>query len=377
MNTEGWWFAQLRPASHVHVFELGHRAALFDESRQALQELNQTALEIWRLVAANQTCAEVAAALEAAGVAPADANVFASAALLDWLRSGLVVPVEVEALRSNGPEHALRIVADGRAYVLRMFGEAQARDLLTILSHFASDVVQSPSIIDVVGRWGRNFVFYNGQAQGMSEPHQTPPRVKALIGGDPAIGSQVGFLVHGALLSANGKRLFLAGEPGAGKTTLSLALASSGFAYGGDDVTRVYPDGSACGVPFAAAAKRGAWPLLKRYVPELESIPVLERGDDVLVRYVLPPNLDTLGPRPIDITIALQRGEEAGAQLEPVNPLDSLVAFLDSAWAGGRQSTDAQTLLALASEFSRMRHYRLIYSDLEGAVAALQDLVTR
>jgi hypothetical protein len=370
-----WKRAKFVPATRVHVFELGDRAALFDERNQKLQELNDTAVGIWKLFEAGMTCAEVAEALEEAGAPPENAQTFPIVAAFDWLQLGLIVPEEVETLRRSKPARALAVVVDGRAYELRVYGEPQAHDVIGLLEHFAGEASQA-ALIDVVGIWGHNFVFDDGQAKGMFEPRQTPPRVKAIIGGDPEIARQAGFLVHGALLSANGKRVFLTGEPGAGKTTLSLALASAGFAFGGDDVARVHADGTVTGVPFAAAAKPGAWPLLKAYVPELESLPILERAGGVLVRYVLPKQLDALGPLPIDITIALQRGEEEGARLEPVNPLDALVAFYESAWSGGRRSAEAETLLAVARRFSHARHYRLIYGDLAEAVTAIQDLVS-
>ena len=60
-----------------------------------------------------------------------------------------------------------------------------------------------------------------------------------------------------AALVRNGRMLLVSGHPGAGKTTLTLALVDAGFGFAGDDLALLNSEGRVTGVPFAPAIKAG------------------------------------------------------------------------------------------------------------------------
>jgi hypothetical protein len=200
------------------------------------------------------------------------------------------------------------------------------------------------------------------------------PQLKGLLTELYAASVDGGFLAHGGFLTRGETALFLSGAPGAGKTTLTTALAASGWAYGGDDIVRIEADGRACGAPFAAAVKSGAWSLTEPYAPEIAGLPTDRRGDGQLVRYWLPPTLAERSPRPIGAVILLARQAGERAVLRPIEPLVALTAILGSAYAE-RWSLDGQALEALAATLEAARCRRLVYSDIAEAVAAIETLV--
>ena len=71
------------------------------------------------------------------------------------------------------------------------------------------------------------------------------------------------FNVHAAGLCRKGKTVLLAGRSGAGKSTLTLALTQAGWAYMGDDMLFLQPDGrTLLGFPQGISYTRGANRLL-------------------------------------------------------------------------------------------------------------------
>jgi hypothetical protein len=187
--------------------------------------------------------------------------------------------------------------------------------------------------------------------------------------------ADTGFFAHGALVSLAGKSVFLAGSPGAGKTTLTLALVSNGFAYGGDDTVRVSADGTAKGIPFPAAAKSGAWRLLSGDYPELTSLATHERDDGQLVRYVAPGRMDEPGFRRIDLFLRLDRRPRVKARLEEMAPLEALHVLFKSGYTERPLNRPTEVVRGLARNLTAATCARLIYGDLAEGVAVVRDAV--
>jgi hypothetical protein len=176
------------------------------------------------------------------------------------------------------------------------------------------------------------------------------------------------------LVSRQGRTLLLTGPPGAGKTTLTLSLCASGFAYGGDDIVHIRSDARAEGAAFAAAVKEGAWPLLKTQWPELEAAPIYVRYDGKRVRYLAPTDCAEPSPKRIDAVIVLQRCADGAPRLERIEAQDALCVLLASGYAE-RGSMDGDMLDALASDLSGAANARLTYSSAADAIACVELLL--
>jgi hypothetical protein len=175
-----------------------------------------------------------------------------------------------------------------------------------------------------------------------------------------------------AFLTRHDKGILLSGEPGAGKTTLCVALARSGFEYQGDDIVRLDGNGKAAGTPFAACVKSAAWPLVERYAPEITALPVHRRGDGKDVRY-LPMQLSPRMPRSIDYVLLLSRQADAAPAFEPVEPLEAFSALLESAFSA-KGAITAPALKTFANAIDSAASFRFVYSNLADALKAIEDL---
>ncbi len=369
-----WSTSPLAPSSRVRTVRAGARTALFCGRAQQLSELNATAADIWAWLREGLSCAAIAARLEGSGASPSEAARYVQSAVSEWLRLGYAAPVEVSAALSGAPSSRRRLRIAGAPFELRFFQDAPVDRFDLLFAQLADESADPAAAVSIVGRFGEEFVFLDDAPVGMTPPRRTVPAVKALLTEEYCKVTTEGFLAHGAMVSKGGKRVFIGGEPGAGKTTLTLALTGSGFAYGGDDIVHVTADGAAQGAPFPAAAKSGAWALLSPYVPEIDALAIHERADSQITRYVAPRRLDRDGPRPIDVMLLLARRPGAAARLEPVDAMDALCALIESGYS--RQGAlEAQTIVALARRLSSATRLRLQYDDLAGAIALVETLV--
>jgi len=370
-----FWESRLLPSRFIHAIEIGGQLALFNERTQRLYDLNETAAVMWRCFSDALSCASIARHLQDLGATSADAAAFTASAVTEWLRAGYLAPRDAVAALAQQPSASQALRIGPLSLKLRFFGETDPKPAAAVFGQFACDEAQAGPTVQVVASTNCDFLFVDDVPIGMSTPRQTVPALKALLTEQYCHAVAEGFVTHGGLVSANGRRVFLSGAPGAGKSTLALALTTCGFAYASDDIVHIGADGRASGIPFAAAAKSTAWDLLDPYLPHLASLPLYERADAQVTRYVLPERLDQDGPRPIDIALLLARKTGAEAQLEPLTPLQMLCTLLDSGYSE-RNALDASTLEALAANLARAKSYRLIYDSLPGAIATIESLVS-
>ena len=354
------------------TFVVGDATALFCERTQRLSALNDTAWRIWRTLDGGGSCADAAADLEALGAAPDDARAFVESAATQWLQAGYFAPQDILDLVAGAPRSVLQYLAAQLSFALRCFDAvpAAAASAFAALSRPSGE---PDATFDLVGRGEFVFLFLGDSALGMFSRDEIAAALKAQVTEQLCRSITDGFLTHAGLVAANGRRILLSGAPGAGKTTLTLALSGSGFAYGGDDIVHVRADGSAVGVPFSAAAKEGAWPLLEAYCPQLSDLPVCPRADGKVTRYVTPAILDHDGPRPIDVVLLLVREPGVKARLEPVAALDAVCVLLDSSFSQ-RGSLRAEALQAFAASIAKADCRRLVYESLDAAVSAVREL---
>jgi hypothetical protein len=177
--------------------------------------------------------------------------------------------------------------------------------------------------------------------------------------------------LHAATIFPDERALLICGRPGAGKTTLSVALEHAGWALAGDDLALLDASGSVAGVPFPIAVKAGAWKLLAQYRPDLASARVARRPDRKRVRYLAPQARISASPRRVGWVVHLRRRPGDRVTLAPMGAIEALECLLEEA-AGRDQKLSPAGFEALASLVNGAASYRLTYSRLEDAVAMLR-----
>ncbi|HEY8616502.1 hypothetical protein [Phenylobacterium sp.] len=354
--------------------EVDGRPLLFGEAGQQLVELNPTADLIWRGVASGEPPSQVVETLVALGVAPTDADAFVKSCLQAWLAGGQLIPTAALDALAQAPVAVRHVALDELSVTLSFHGSVDVAAVDAVFGHLCAGRPGDGVRLAVVGIGALYVLFVGGRSLPPVGPDGLAPAIKATLTDHYVQAVSGAFLAHGALLVRDGRSVFLSGDPGAGKTTLTLALSAAGFQYGGDDIVRIEPDGRVLAAPFAAAVKSGAWPLVEAFAPAVAGLPTWLRADSQRVRYYLPPNRAERSPRTLDAVLLLDRQAGAAAALQPLHAVDALTAILASAYSA-RGALDAAALQGLAGSVARARPHRLVYSDLDAAVALIAGLL--
>lgn len=363
--------AAYTPNPGVRVLRLGGRRLLHSEDHQQVLELNETAERIWRVLEATGSAAAAARELTELGLPPVQARGFVDDAAQQWIAAGLIAPGALAALLERG-RPADRTLAIDELIVDLHLHDVDSRELDAVFGHFYGGGEGPRVRVAIVEHAGQLLFYLERRLVLACGPDGLAANLKAVLTDLYVDRVENGYLTHGALLANGDRTLLLSAEPGAGKTTLALALAAAGWRFGGDDIVRISPDGLARGVPFAAAVKSGGAPLLSGSWPMLERLPEWVRTDGQRARYLLPPRR-LQAPRPLDVVITLARQAGAAPALQPISPVEALDAIIHSAYARRWRMT-GEALCNLAATLERAVCARLVYSDLQPAVAAIGEI---
>jgi hypothetical protein len=349
----------------------GDRAALFSEERQKLFELNASAAYIACRLAEGITHTGLLEDLVRQGFGRAAAEAAIKALLLAWSFEGLAA---ADLCFEQSPAWRTQDIAIAGISARLAYQDAELfASIAPTFAHLEAGSSARPILYHVAQRPPFAFISRDQGPAAIVTPMQAAPALKSLLVSDVLDTAEGIAALHTACLIYKGRALLLSGSPGAGKSTLTIALEAAGFEYQGDDIALLERSGKVQGVAFAATAKTGAWPLIRAVRADVDDARIHHRPDGKRVRYLPPARKAGAQAHPIGWVIRLNRRPGAAAMLAPLQSFDTLSDLLGEAHSrsGGASIKDLNVLLRALSD---ARCHELVYSDLTQAVQAIQRM---
>ena len=365
---------RLRRADGALFRVVGGQTVLFSEARQSVLELNDTAAFIWCHLQDGVAAESLAGKLVENGLGEDEAADFVQTALAEWQRLGLVHNGSGNLAGDAGSPVALRRLIDlgGLAVEIRCGPERCADLLAPSLQGFPTGSGPAEIRLDIVAHDVRFRLLRNGRLLRSCSAEEVAPLLREALTTELLDHGVYAVALHAAALVHEGRILLVCGEPGAGKTTLALALVQAGFGFAGDDTALLDAAGRVAGVPFAPTVKKGGWRIAARYRPDLASAPTFRRRDGIRLRY-LPVIRHTPGALPVGWIVVLRRQAEGAASLEPIEPVEALRELIAGAFTPDERLSRTG-FDALARLLEGAQSYRLVCSSANDAAARLGEM---
>jgi hypothetical protein len=224
--------------------------------------------------------------------------------------------------------------------------------------------------IDIVAHGDRWDIVVGGQLKATCETASIVAQVERLLIQTVVAATPHLLTLHAAALQRDGRPLLLAGPSGAGKTTLSIALARAGWSFGSDEIVLLGRDQDLRALPLPPCVKASSFPLIESWFPELRSAPEHERYGHI-VKYLPIRSMPLSGMRGSVVFLRFDpRGPNEIQPLDRFGALERLLAqcvFVPPEF----QHDDVAQLLRWHSEQS---YYGLSFCDCDAAVAILTRL---
>ncbi|MFB6453005.1 PqqD family peptide modification chaperone [Bradyrhizobium tunisiense] len=357
----------LRPASDAVFALLDDRPVLFSETGQKIFELDGVGAFVWCKLSQGASLEEIYQELGTLDIDDHTARRFTRELVNVWIDRALLevdwrMPIDCAFSAILG-RHRIGVRAANRDLLRRLISPFCVPDQ-GAGGH--GDIAIEAMMLD-------EQVFLRGEDSSVSrcEVEALAPTIKAHITERLIRSDRWVFSLHAASLVKDGMGLLLCGQPGAGKSTLTLQLVNAGLRYAGDDVALGGADGTICGIPFAVTLKEGSWDLLSRLHGDRYHGTHC-RSDGVLVRYVPIPDAhhECFSASWI---IFLNRIASGPAELTVIDQLDSMKRLIENAFAAdGRLSRVG--FLALKRIVLGAQSLQLTYCEAVEARHVLMDL---
>lgn len=348
---------------------LDGRNVAFSEREQRLFELNDSAAYLWQRLADGVEPDVIMAEMRAGGAPPDVAKACVLQAVADWRRCGLVLGDGGEPqAKQNGPRQMLCV--GGVCIEVRFSTDTLASLTMPVFSHLEVEARWPQVVLDVVDAGDDIRITPSGKTSVSCPADVFVPTLKGILTTEILERAAYTVALHAAALVRNDRMLVISGAPGAGKTTLALALHHAGLDFASDDVVLLGHDGDAVGLPFAAGVKSGSWPLLATRWPDLLAVRDFKRPDGRRVRYLRSQSVIEPALRPVGWIVMLRRQSGAVAALSRIDAVTATRGLLEGAFTPGRRLT-AAGFEGLTGAVSRAECYELTYSNLDDGVNTL------
>ena len=385
----------LQPRADVSFHPLGGAAALFDPVSQRVFTLDEPEAVAWCLLAEaggghDQAAADLA---RVAGLSAGQAHAWLGAAAAQWSAAGLLD--EPPALRFPTVDVAPVWPPPGGDALCLAPGAAAARRRYRVLDSVvevafeeagfaaAADAVLGGLLTDapptlacalarLEDRSGWAVAVDGRVAERVARASQSVPTLKLALT-RLALGHARGFAaVHAAAVARRGgdggwRSALLPAPAGSGKSTLAAGCMLAGLELVADDTVVLDDSGLLRPMPFALCLKEGSWPVLRRAGAGIDALPVHERPDERLARY-LPPRVAADGPRPLAAVVTPRWEAGAPAELRRASPREAFDLLLPQVFPLAGPPLNAEAVARVASLVERVPCFTLSYDALADGV---------
>jgi energy-coupling factor transporter ATP-binding protein EcfA2 len=185
--------------------------------------------------------------------------------------------------------------------------------------------------------------------------------------------------MHAAAVADKNNCILLPANCGSGKSTLTAALAGSGFQYCSDDMVFLTSNPVEMRpAPMAMGIKSGSWDVLEKYYPQLPVLASHERADGKVIRY-LPPPPHSYTKHPtgtLAVTHIIFPGYREGekAAVTPLTPAQGLCRITQAGYDVQGGLTEA-CIEQLVEWIADIPCYEFRYGNLDDAVNFLKEFL--
>lgn len=350
---------------------LGEEWILFVGGAQRAFSLNPAAVYLSDRLEAGATREQLVAGLCSAGQDREPATQATDAFLAELSNLG-ALHCSIQCGCDGDEPDPLQVSIGGVTFLLRFWDLSLQREFRTLFDQPAT-VPSSGEVvvIDIVRDGETVFWAQEGGPGGAAPVHLAVTSLRNLMF-KHLLAQSDEVALHAACLARNDETILLCGAPGAGKSTLTLALLRNGFEYLGDDVTFIDEHGEVRALPFPLTLKEGSWPIVPHLDVEPDKLPTWDRADGLRVKYLPTQSPNQHERRPVRAIVSLLRGQAGEPSIQPRPKLDQLRALLAEGYAAsGKASSDA--FAGLVELVNSAACAELRYSDAQHAAQVLRD----
>lgn len=338
---------------------------LFSSRRQQLLELNQASAVLAYLLQGGATRETLIEALTRIGIVADTAASWVSDFLRDLSSNGMLELAEFDSIQAAATQN-LSIAGCSLNVV---YGSVTLRDLIAPpydpLVRNSTDSDCKIHLVEV-----DEFVGVGERPTPVVERIYAATTLKGRILEHVLAHKEHLLALHAACMIDDAGAVLLLGSPGAGKTTLSVALLAEGLSYGSDDVTLISNDGSSLGVPLPIGAKEGAWPQIASSYGDLSGFPIHLRPDGQKVRYLVPPGPAVENPTAVKAVVRLRRTGDSPPSIVSISSAEAMTELLrESRALDGRCSIEIVQVLGQIIRGARCLELR--YTEASAAARLL------